>query len=354
MGAVIWGRGMDVKSIVIIGAGHAGAQVAASLREEGFTGALTLLSDEAEPPYQRPPLSKAFLKGEIDLSGLPLRGEGFFREHDIDLQARRQGVGHRSQRKASQSGERRKPALRPAHPRHRRASARVESPRRRLRKRAGAAHDPRRAVDSQLARAGQERCRRRRGLYRPRDRCDGAQAPRQGDDHRDRRPADGTRRFADHVGVLPRSAPGVRRLVPPRDRRRSNSRRRRPRESGRAFDGRASGRGRRHRRDRHPRRRRSRPGRGVEMRERHRRRRVDDDLRSRHLRHRRLLTVSQRDAWRSAEARIGAERHRSGQDRGHGDSSAKPRPTMRCRGSGATRATSSCRSPGSATASPSG
>ena len=75
----------SISSIVIVGAGHAGVQAAASLREEGYKGALTLLSDEAHWPYQRPPLSKAYLKREMELDGLPLRAEQFFRDHHIDL-----------------------------------------------------------------------------------------------------------------------------------------------------------------------------------------------------------------------------------------------------------------------------
>jgi 3-phenylpropionate/trans-cinnamate dioxygenase ferredoxin reductase subunit len=76
---------MTQHSTVIVGSGHAGVQAAASLREEGWDGAITLLSDEADPPYQRPPLSKAFLKGQMDLAGLPLRAEKFFIDHRIDL-----------------------------------------------------------------------------------------------------------------------------------------------------------------------------------------------------------------------------------------------------------------------------
>lgn len=76
---------MTFRSVVIVGAGHAGVQVAASLREEGWDGAVTLLSDEAEWPYQRPPLSKAFLKRQVDLGGLPLRAEKFFDDNRIDL-----------------------------------------------------------------------------------------------------------------------------------------------------------------------------------------------------------------------------------------------------------------------------
>ena len=72
-------------SVVIIGAGHGGVQAAASLREDGFAGDIVLLSDETELPYQRPPLSKAFLKGDMGLDGLPLRAEAFFRDHRIDL-----------------------------------------------------------------------------------------------------------------------------------------------------------------------------------------------------------------------------------------------------------------------------
>jgi 3-phenylpropionate/trans-cinnamate dioxygenase ferredoxin reductase component len=76
---------MTEASIVVIGAGHAGVQASASLREEGWDGSIVLLSDEAELPYQRPPLSKAFLKGQMDLGGLPLRAEKFFSDQRIDL-----------------------------------------------------------------------------------------------------------------------------------------------------------------------------------------------------------------------------------------------------------------------------
>ena len=76
---------MSSSSVVIAGAGHAGVQAAASLREDGFQEPIVLLSDEPDLPYQRPPLSKAFLKGEMDMHGLPLRAEAFFRDHGIDL-----------------------------------------------------------------------------------------------------------------------------------------------------------------------------------------------------------------------------------------------------------------------------
>ena len=76
---------MSMTPVVIVGAGHAGVQAAVSLREEGFDGEIVLLSAETDAPYQRPPLSKAFLKGEMEIHGLPLRAEAHFRERRIDL-----------------------------------------------------------------------------------------------------------------------------------------------------------------------------------------------------------------------------------------------------------------------------
>ena len=96
-------KGMSGVSVVIIGAGHAGVQAAASLREQGFDGEVVLLSAEKDLPYQRPPLSKAFLKGEMDIHGLPLRAEAHFREQRIDL---RLGVSAARIDRSSQKVER--------------------------------------------------------------------------------------------------------------------------------------------------------------------------------------------------------------------------------------------------------
>lgn len=71
--------------IVIVGAGHGGVQAAASLREEGYAGPITLISDDPNAPYQRPPLSKAFIKGEATADSLILRGPAFYAEKQIDL-----------------------------------------------------------------------------------------------------------------------------------------------------------------------------------------------------------------------------------------------------------------------------
>jgi 3-phenylpropionate/trans-cinnamate dioxygenase ferredoxin reductase subunit len=71
--------------VLIIGAGHAGGTVAALLRQYGHEGEIVLAGEEPAPPYQRPPLSKAWLKGETDLEGLLLRPESFYAEHGIEL-----------------------------------------------------------------------------------------------------------------------------------------------------------------------------------------------------------------------------------------------------------------------------
>jgi 3-phenylpropionate/trans-cinnamate dioxygenase ferredoxin reductase subunit len=69
-----------VNKIVIIGAGQAGAQAVATLRAEGYASALTLIGDEPFPPYQRPPLSKAYLAGDFARDRLFLRPESFYAE----------------------------------------------------------------------------------------------------------------------------------------------------------------------------------------------------------------------------------------------------------------------------------
>ena len=74
---------MSAAGIVVAGAGQAGFQLAASLREGGFRDPITLVGDEAALPYQRPPLSKAYLAGKTDAEGLFLRPPGFFAEHAI-------------------------------------------------------------------------------------------------------------------------------------------------------------------------------------------------------------------------------------------------------------------------------
>jgi 3-phenylpropionate/trans-cinnamate dioxygenase ferredoxin reductase subunit len=75
----------DSGRIVIAGAGHAGGSAAAMLRQLGWQGAITLVGEEPIPPYQRPPLSKAWLKGEATAESLALRPAKFYPEATIDL-----------------------------------------------------------------------------------------------------------------------------------------------------------------------------------------------------------------------------------------------------------------------------
>ena len=70
---------------VVIGAGQAGASLVAKLRKDGFEGQITLIGGEAVPPYQRPPLSKAYLLGEMEQERLFLRPESFYAEQNITL-----------------------------------------------------------------------------------------------------------------------------------------------------------------------------------------------------------------------------------------------------------------------------
>ena len=74
-----------MKHVVVIGAGQAGAALVARLRSAGHTGAITLIGEESAPPYQRPPLSKGYLTGEIGAERLWLRGPDFYAEHGISL-----------------------------------------------------------------------------------------------------------------------------------------------------------------------------------------------------------------------------------------------------------------------------
>ena len=72
-------------SVLIIGAGHAAGQLAASLRMEGYDGAIRIIGDEAYPPYQRPPLSKQFLSGEMELEQVYLKPDAFYADNDVQL-----------------------------------------------------------------------------------------------------------------------------------------------------------------------------------------------------------------------------------------------------------------------------
>lgn len=74
-----------IKKIVIVGAGQAGLAAATRLRQEGFQGQITMLGDEGTMPYQRPPLSKAYLLGKLEAERLCFRNSDFFEQQNIGI-----------------------------------------------------------------------------------------------------------------------------------------------------------------------------------------------------------------------------------------------------------------------------
>ena len=96
------------ENIVIIGAGQAGAQAVQSLRAEGFTGPITMLGDEAYPPYQRPPLSKAYLLGTFERPRLFLKADAYYAEAGCELLLNTSAKAiHRAERSVELTGGRR-------------------------------------------------------------------------------------------------------------------------------------------------------------------------------------------------------------------------------------------------------
>lgn len=76
---------MSSQRAVIVGASHAGAQLVASLRQEKWTGEIVLIGNEAALPYQRPPLSKAYLAGRSTLDDLAIRSAEFYSKQEIQF-----------------------------------------------------------------------------------------------------------------------------------------------------------------------------------------------------------------------------------------------------------------------------
>ena len=74
-----------MSTTIIAGAGHAGGQTAISLRQAGYEGRIIVCGDEPVPPYQRPPLSKKYLSGDLALERVFLRPEDFYAKNDIEL-----------------------------------------------------------------------------------------------------------------------------------------------------------------------------------------------------------------------------------------------------------------------------
>ncbi|MGJ4883405.1 NAD(P)/FAD-dependent oxidoreductase [Bradyrhizobium sp. HKCCYLRH1065] len=94
------GQGAVTKGpVVIVGAGHAGFQLATSLRQAGFADPIHLINDESHLPYQRPPLSKAYLKGTGGPETLMFRPQKFYADQTIDLVYDRAIAVQRDQRR---------------------------------------------------------------------------------------------------------------------------------------------------------------------------------------------------------------------------------------------------------------
>lgn len=70
---------------LIVGSGHAGATAAIALRQNGFVGSITIVSDDPEPPYERPPLSKEYLSGEKQFERIMIRPVAFWAEREVTL-----------------------------------------------------------------------------------------------------------------------------------------------------------------------------------------------------------------------------------------------------------------------------
>ena len=81
-----------MQSVVIIGASHAATEAIATLRKLGWSDKIILIGDEPHLPYHRPPLSKAFLKGDLSTDKLLIRPESFYQKHDVELHLSRRAV----------------------------------------------------------------------------------------------------------------------------------------------------------------------------------------------------------------------------------------------------------------------
>ena len=162
--------------VVIVGAGHAGVQAAASLREEGYDGPVILVGDENELPYHKPPLSKTFIK-DAEAKPQPLRGEAFYTGSAIDyrpgIRIERIDAG----RPQAGNSRRRRAGLRPPDPGDRLAAAHPAVAGRRSVRRAVAALARRCAADPRTQRAKRRRRHPRRRLHRAGDRRDAARRP---------------------------------------------------------------------------------------------------------------------------------------------------------------------------------
>ena len=71
--------------VIIVGGGHGGAQAAIALRQNGYSGPVTIIGREEEPPYERPPLSKEYMAGEKEFERIYIRPRAFWEEKQVEL-----------------------------------------------------------------------------------------------------------------------------------------------------------------------------------------------------------------------------------------------------------------------------
>ena len=127
------------ETYVIVGAALAGAKAAETLREEGFDGRVVLLGDEPDRPYERPPLSKDYLRGETEREGPYVHPASFYGEKDIELRTEVSVTGVDLAASEVVLGDERIGLLEAA-ARHRRRAAPAAGPGRRPRRRPLPAH----------------------------------------------------------------------------------------------------------------------------------------------------------------------------------------------------------------------
>ena len=75
----------ETYDVIIVGAGHGGAQAAIALRQKGFSGTISMIGAETEPPYERPPLSKEYLAREKPFERLYIRPPDYWAEKQVEL-----------------------------------------------------------------------------------------------------------------------------------------------------------------------------------------------------------------------------------------------------------------------------
>ena len=113
---------------LVVGAGHGGAQAASSLRQLGFTGTIGMIGDEADPPYERPPLSKDYLKQKKSFDSIMIRPLAFWADRGVDPAPLDQGHLRRSGRAQPAHRRRRRIFLQQADLGGRRCTAQVGLP----------------------------------------------------------------------------------------------------------------------------------------------------------------------------------------------------------------------------------